>query len=100
MNKIVLMDENGKKIASMDTRATSMSDIADLTECVAFKIWKKEDILTVAAEEGYDEVEDVADAIIEQMEQDGSIDILSDCTDNEWNAIRAAVRAVKEKYGD
>lgn len=70
------------------------SNVVNLDNYVAYKLWTKEDIAAVLKEEGYEASEkNIADII-----NSGLLENLYDCTDSEWDIIsQAATETMRRK---
>ena len=60
---------------------------------VATKLWTKEDVEQVIEENGFEATDDFYKLVIENLD----ISVLEECRDEEWNAIKDAVKAAGNK---
>ena len=59
---------------------------------VAYKVWNRDDIASeISSSEAHDNIDNIVNEAINYLNADGSIDVLEDCTEEEWSAIRDAV---------
>ena len=63
-------------------------DIINRKDYVASKLWCREDIKNILIEEGYEGLEEQVDIVVNSGELSG----LNDCTDEDWEIIRIAIK--------
>lgn len=95
MARLVLEKDNGERIVLKEEIAetTTSNDILLRSDYFATVLWSKDDIAATLIGKGFKD----SDENIKHVIDSGMLDVLGDCTDEDWNVIDNAINQLEQQ---